>query len=53
VQQIAQAYGETILRLANKYGLPVTVGVLAVLTAGFVLRAAVKLHIGRGPSDSE
>jgi hypothetical protein len=53
VQQIAQAYGETILRLVNKYGLPVTVGVLAVLAAGFVLRAAVKLHIGRGSRDGQ
>ena len=51
MQQIVQAYGETILQLANKYGLPVTVGVLAVLAAGFVLRAVAKFHIGRGPRD--
>ena len=49
MQQISQAYGDTILRLANKYGLLVAIGVLAMLAASCVLRALVSFQIGRGP----
>jgi hypothetical protein len=51
MQQIFQAYGETILRLVTNYGKPVTIGVLAILAGGAVLRAIARFQINRGPRD--
>ncbi len=51
MQQIFQAYGETIARLAREYGLPAAAAVVALLAGHAVLQAVVRLRVRRGPKD--
>jgi len=51
MQQIMQAYGAAIGRLAGEYGLPVAVAVCALLAVHTTLRALARFRLGRGPHD--
>jgi hypothetical protein len=47
VHHLVHAFGETVLRPGNRYGLPVTIGVLAVLAVCCILRALVNVPVNR------
>jgi hypothetical protein len=49
MQQIFQAYTETILRLGREYGPRVAAVVMAFLAGLAVLRAVARVRVGRGP----
>jgi hypothetical protein len=49
VNHLLHAYGETILRPGNRFGVPLAVGVLAVLAVCCILRALVNDPVNRGP----
>jgi hypothetical protein len=49
VHLLLHAYGETILRPGNHYGVPLAVGVLAVLAVCCILRALVNVPVNRAP----
>jgi hypothetical protein len=51
MQQILQAYAETVLRLGREYGPRVAAVVLAFLAVHAVLRAVARLRVGRGPGE--
>ncbi len=49
MQQMLQAYVETVVRLGREYGPRVAAVVLTFLAAHAVLRAVARLRVGRGP----
>jgi hypothetical protein len=51
MQQIIQAYADTIWRLGRDYG-PVVAGVVVAFLVGHsVLRAVARMRLGRGPRE--
>jgi hypothetical protein len=51
MQQIFQAYAETIWRLGRDYGPPAAAVVAVVLAGHAVLRTLARLRVGRRPGE--